>query len=233
MADIPMFLPGEPGGRIFSLLFGWIKPKWVGILVSYILVMFLSVIGAMGLRNYTIEHLPAVHIKNMTLVPVFERPEKEVAGLYRHILANKNVHRFLAENKRVNLAYIMPGDFFLTALVTDEDRRFSSDMIERFPDVLEWHEHKFEGGLGKFFRIFYNFIGTLGGVETNYDVERFIFVSVEDAAGKPVSQKHLFDLGLQRNPALLVDYDKFDGKIINIIETSSDNKWGAVPMPTF
>ena len=36
MESIPMFLPGEPGGKIFTALLGWIKPKWVGIFVSYI-----------------------------------------------------------------------------------------------------------------------------------------------------------------------------------------------------
>ncbi|MFO7611347.1 MAG: hypothetical protein R6W99_02510, partial [Clostridia bacterium] len=131
------------------------------------------------------------------------------------------------------LAYLMPGDFFLTALVTDEDRRFSDDIIERFPEVLEWHEHKFQGGLGRFFRIFYNFIGTLGSVRTDYDVERFIFVSVVDFAGQPVGSERIFDLGLKRRPSILVDYDRFEERVVSAVQTSEEHKWGSVPMPTF
>ena len=155
MANIPMFIPGEPGGRIFALLFSWIKPKWVGILVSYILVMVLSILLAMGIRDYAVKKLPVMDAPDgVTLVPVFERSPGEVKSLYNSMLSNDEVNDFLAHHKEVNLAYIMPGDFFLTALVTDEDRRFSDEIIERFPEVLEWHQHKFKGGLGKFFRIF-------------------------------------------------------------------------------
>lgn len=234
MENIPMFLPGEPGGKLFAALFGWIRPKWLGILVSYILVLSLSILLAMGIRSYTISRLPLTEAGDgTTLLPVFERPEQEVVWFYDQVLESEKVRNFLAEHEDVNLAYIMPGDFFLTALVTDEDRRFSDEIIERFPEVLEWHEHKFRGGLGRFFRIFYNFIGTLGGVETDYDVERFIFVSVRNSDGDPVADERLFDLGLRRTPALLVDYDAFEEKIVSVVSTSGENKWGKVPMPTF
>lgn len=234
MANIPMFLPGEPGGKVFDLLFGWIKPKWLGILVSYILVMALSILLALGIRSYAVHKLPLVDVSgDVALLPVFERPPQEVKDLYGYILQSEKVRRFLKENDTVNLGYIMPGDFFLTALVTDEDRRFSEEVIERFPEVLEWHEHKFKGGLGKFFRIFHNFIGALGGIETDYDVERFIFVSVTDKDGNPVPRTQLFDLGLQRTPVLLVDYDPFEEEVVEVIETSQKNKWGTIPMPTF
>lgn len=233
MKNIPMFLPGEPGGKLFAALFGRIRPKWAGILVSYFVVLVLSIFVAMGIRNYTIHQLPAVRLENVTLVPVFERSREEIAVLYDELLADDRVNGFLAENRTVNLVYIMPGDFFLTALVTDQDRYFPGHVIERFPEVLEWHEHKFKGGLGKFFRIFYNFIGTLGGVETDYDIERFIFVSVVDDAGRPVDGDRLFDLGVKRIPLLLVDYDTFAEEVVAMIRTSGQHKWGTVPMPTF
>lgn len=234
MENIPMFLPGEPGGKIFAVLFGWIQPKWLGILVSYVLVLGMSILLALGIRNYTITQLPLVKAtQQMTLLPVFERPLEQVRNLYEHILRSEEVRRFLDRHEDVNLAYIMPGDFFLTALVTDENRRFSDEMIERFPEVLEWHEYKFKGGLGKFFRIFYNFVGTLGGIRTNYDVERFIFVSVTDHDGDPVAANRLFELGLRRTPALVVDYDVFAEKVASVMPASGEHKWGGVPMPTF
>ncbi|MCL7487030.1 MAG: hypothetical protein M8357_02505 [Desulfobulbaceae bacterium] len=234
MAGIPMFLPGEPGGKLFALLFGWIKPKWCGILVSYVVVLSLSILAAMGIRSYTIKQLPLVPIEGQVdLLPVFERSPGEIRELYSHVLQSDDVREFLADHQEVNLAYIMPGDFFLTALVTDENRRFSDDIIQRFPEVLEWHEHRFKGGLGKFFRIFYNFIGTLGGIATDYDVERFIFVAVTDKNGDPMPSERLFGLGLERTPALLVDYDRFEEKVVSVIMASGEHKWGKVPMPTF
>lgn len=233
MQRVPMFLPGEPGGRLYAVLFGWITPKWLGILASYVTVLTLSVFLAIGIRSYAVRQLPAVRVENVTLVPVFERSEHELTALYEELQADNRIRDFLAEQEAVNLVYVMPGDFFLTALVTDEDRHFPGHVIERFPEVLEWHEHKFKGGLGKFFRIFYNFIGTLGGVETDYDIERFIFVSVVDRAGRPVGRERLFDIGTGRMPVLLVDYDTFAEEVVAFIRTSGQHKWGTVPMPTF
>jgi hypothetical protein len=92
MENIPMFLPGEPGGKLFTVLFGWIKPKWVGILVSYCMAMVLSILVAMGIRNYAVHQLPAVRQENVTLVPVFERPGQEIAVLYDELLADDQVH---------------------------------------------------------------------------------------------------------------------------------------------
>ncbi|OKY73628.1 MAG: hypothetical protein BM485_17570 [Desulfobulbaceae bacterium DB1] len=233
MKKTPMFLPGEPGGRIHSLLLGWIKPKWLGILALYCLVLVLSVGTAMGIREYTVSRLPLVTTDTMTLLPVFPRPADEVKKLYRAILSSAEAGPILRENRAAHLAYIFPADFFLTALVTDEDRRFSDDIIERFPEVLEWHQHKFSGGLGKFFRIFYNFFKTLGSVETNYDVERFVFVSVQDEKGKLAAGKDLFSLFTRRTPMLLIDVDAHDHRVLSIIQTSGRHKWGAMPMPSF
>lgn len=234
MERIPMFLPGEPGGRIFAALFGWLRPKWLALAISYLVVMSLAILLALAIRGHAVAKLPLVRTGDgVTLVPVFARPAAEVRNLYQQVLEVAEVRKALAEQPSINLAYIMPGDFFLTALVTDENRRFSDEIIQRFPEVLEWHQHKFKGGLGKFFRIFYNFIGTLGGIATDYDVDRFIFVSVTDQAGNAVQPDKLFALGQKRTPALLVDYDHAAGRVVSVVHTTGGHKWGTIPMPTF
>jgi protein-S-isoprenylcysteine O-methyltransferase Ste14 len=232
MKTTPMFIPGEPGGKVYSLLFGWLKPKWLGILVTYWLAICLSLGLAMGIRAYTVSQIPTVQADSMVLLSVFPRPDAEVTELFSKLAASPEISASLAE-LAPNLAYIFPGDYFLTAIVTDEDRRFSDDIIERFPEVLEWHQNKFGGGLGKFFRIFYNFFSTLGTIETDYDVERIVFVRVDDYSGSPVAPEDLFKLGMQRRPVLVVDMDAEDHQVNSIIETSAQHKWGTMPMPTF
>jgi hypothetical protein len=106
-------------------------------------------------------------------------------------------------------------------------------MIERFPEVLDWHQHKFRGGLGRFFRIFYNFFSTLGTVKTDYDVERIVFVRVENSAGVRLAPRDVFKLGMQRRPVLIVDLDVHDQRLLAISKTSERHKWGDMPMPTF
>lgn len=233
LESTPMFIPGEPGGKIYRLLFSWIKPKWVGIFAAYLVTMGLSIMLAMGIRNYTVNQLPIVSSGSMSCLSVFPRPTEEVVDLCNVLQKSPQVSAILNGEVRTNLAYVFPGDYFLTAIVTDEDRRFSDDIIERFPEVLEWHQHKFRGGLGKFFKIFYNYIRTLSSIETDYDVERIVFVEVTDTDGSLVPEQDLFDLGLKRRPVLLVDIDSFTHEIISIIKTTAGHKWGDMPMPTF
>jgi hypothetical protein len=235
MARTPdMFLPGNPGGRLYRLLLGWVRPKWLGILAAYPLALVLGIVLALGVRAHTVASLPVVAVGQVEVLPVFTRPAAEVAALYRDTLAGSaEVREFLAATPQVNLVYVMPGDFFLAALVTDKERRFSEEMLERFPEILEWHQHKFHGGLGKFFRIFYNYTRQLGRVETDYEVERLLFVAVSDGAGTPVGADRLFALGTHRRPVLLVDVDAHGHQVLTVVKTSGRNKWGGMPMPTF
>ncbi|NOQ45398.1 MAG: hypothetical protein GQ559_01785 [Desulfobulbaceae bacterium] len=228
-----MFLPGEPVGKVYNLLFGWMRPAWFGLFVAYCLTLLLSVSLAMGIRVYTVGKLQTMPAGAITFLSVFPRPADEVRELYQTVISSEEFQKAVAEGEQANLAYIFPGDFFLTALVTDKARRFSDDIIERFPEVLEWHKHKFSGGLGKFFRIYHNFLTKPGNMETNYDVERFVFVRVENSQGELFSTDELFVIGAKRRPVLIMDVDAFDHEILSVISASGEHKWGTMPMPSF
>jgi protein-S-isoprenylcysteine O-methyltransferase Ste14 len=233
MAATPMFLPGEPGGRLYRLLLGWVQPRWLGIVVAYCLTLSLAVLLAFALRGYTVRTLPMVKAPDSRLVvSVFPRPSQEIQAVYQAALGSAQVREAL-QGKEANAVYLLPGDFFLNALLTEEDRRFSDHMLERFPEIFEWHQHRFGGGLGRFFRIFYNFVRTWGSVETNYEVERLIFMRVDDADGRPVPSAAIFNMGLKRRPVLLVDLEASGHTVRSVVITSDNHKWGLMPMPTF
>ena len=233
MAQTPMFLPGEPGGRLYRLLFGWVRPKWLGIVAAYSLTVTLALLLAFALRDYTVRTLPMVKAADSRLIiSVFPRPAQEVIAVYQAALGSTQVRDAL-QGKEANAVYLLPGDFFLNALLTEEDRRFSDHMLERFPEILEWHQHRFSGGLGKFFRIFYNFVRTWGSVETDYEVERLIFMRVDDANGRPVAPADIFKIGLKRRPVLLVDLEASGHAVRSVVITTDNHKWGLMPMPTF
>ena len=233
MAKTPMFLPGEPGGRLYRLVLGWVQPKWLGIVAVYCLTLTLAVLLAFALRSYTVRTLPMVKAADARLVvSVFPRSNQEILAVYQAALGSARVREAL-QGREANAVYLLPGDFFLNALLTEEDRRFSDHMLERFPEILEWHQHRFSGGLGKFFRIFYNYVRTWGSVETDYEVERLIFMRVDDASGRPVSPAEIFKVGLKRRPVLLVDLEASGHAVQSVIITTDNHKWGLMPMPTF
>ncbi len=233
MASTPMFFPGNPGGKLYNMLFGRIQPKWLGIFVAYCVSLVVGVSLAMGLRQHTIDKLPVIEAPDgRPLISVFPRPSADILDVYQAALRNPKV-RGITGSHPANAVYLLPGDFFLNALLTEEDRRFSEHLIERFPEILEWHEHKFSGGLGRFFRIFHTFVQSWSTIETNYDVERLIFVRVEDREGQAVTADRIFDIGLKRRPVMLVDLEASSLDVVSVTQTTDRNKWGAITMPSF
>ena len=181
----------------------------------------------------SVKQLDTVFTEDITLLSVFPRDSNEIRELYKAVAASQEFKDFTSEEVPMNLVYIFPGDFFLTAIVTDANRRFSPETTARFPEVLEWHRHKFNGGLGKFFRIFHNYTKMLGKIATDYDVDRLVFVHVENSKGKPSTTDELFAIGKKRRPVLIVDVDSFSHEILAIAKASGQHKWGSVPMPSF
>lgn len=229
----PMFLPGEPGGKLYRLLFAWIRPRWFGIFVVYLCSLILAGGVALGVRSYTVSHLGAVRQDGVTLLTVYPRPAEEVAALYRQATAAERGRALGSSLPSYNLVYLMPADYFLTALVTAADRRFSPETLASFPEVGEWLRHKFNGGLGKFFRIFANFLFRLADRDPAAEVERLLFVRVTDQNGNLVAAENIFQMGGRRTPLFFVDLDPGRQEVVAAEPTASQHKWGTMPMPTF
>ncbi len=229
----PMFIPGEPGGKIYQAVFGWIRPRGLGLAACFLVSLVLAMTLALGLRIHTVNNLPLTTTGKMTLVSAFPQPAGKLTDLYQLVSSHQEVEEFLDQHPRINLAYVVPRDFFLMALITDAGRKFTESMIERYPEILEWHKYKFRGGIGRFFKIFYNFIATVGNNERELDIERFVFVSVIDEKGRMVTGEDVFDIGMRRHPALLVDVDAFTRKVLAVENIAPRHKWGRMPMPTF
>ena len=141
-----MFLPGNPGGRIYQLLFGGIRPRWLAMLVCFSVSMSAALLLAVGIRSHTIDSLPTGRGENLQLVSVYARPAEELQALYRKLLLSAQVRTSLKENP-ANMAYLMPGDYFLTGLVMEEGPRFSDNVLRRYPKLARWL-----GGMSGVFR---------------------------------------------------------------------------------
>lgn len=232
MARTWMFLPGEPGTRLFAGLFGWIRPKSLALAVCYLVVMSLSVAAAFGLRSYTLEQLPQVRIDGIRLISVYPRPVDRLQSLYATAKAAPQVRDYLAEHD-AQMVYVMPGDFFLTGLILQEGPRFSEQMLSRYPNLRNARANRHSGGLVKFFRLGYKFFKTIGTTRRVYDYERLVFVEVLTVDGRPAIGEQSLQVGVRRLPALVVDIDAETDEILSVNEVSGNNAWGRLPMPNF
>jgi hypothetical protein len=230
MERTPMFLPGEPGGKLFGLLFGRIRPKWAGLLVLYLLCVAGSIVAAMGIRSYTEGRIQKYRAGGIVAVPVFPRAERDLAAVIQRALSDTRVKEALPPD--ANLAYVMPCDFFLMAVVTDEPRRFSPDVVN-YPETVEWSRRKFYGGIGTFLKIYYYYTKTVwGGQRDEPEAERIVFARAS-RRGTAVPPGAALGIGLEREPLLLVDMDARTREIFFVKELSGLHKWGRAPMPAF
>ncbi len=231
-SDTWMFLPGEPGGRLYRVTLGWVRPKGLGIAVLFVVVLGLSIAAAFGLRTYTVGKLPQARLDAMRLVSVYPRPAGELKAVYRQALSAPEVKRVLADS-RIHLAYVMPGDFFLTGLILREGPRYSPQKLEKYPYLRDAAAQRHSGGLVKFFRLGYKFFRTIGTSRRVYDYERLVLVSTRGHDGRPVSAGEALQAGVRRVPVLVVDMDADSREVLSVMPVSGSNAWGRLPMPNF
>lgn len=230
MARTWMFLPGEPGGRLFRGMFGHLGRRRLGLSLLALLVFGLALGGAFGLRSYSLHHLPQARVGEMRLVSVYPRAMPEVEKLYALASTQEAVQKTVAA-KQLHLVYVIPGDFFLTGLILQEGPRYSEAKLKRYPYLRDPESQRHKGGLVKFFRLGYKYFQTIGTTRRVYDYERLVFVETLDLDGKPVGPGEVLDLGVRRYPALVVDIDAETHEVLAVTPVSGKNAWGRLPMP--
>jgi len=232
MARTWMFLPGEPGGRIFRTGFGFLGSRRIGLFALVVVVFFSAVGGAFCLRSYTLHRLPQLQEQGMRLISVYPRPMQEVAELFALAAKVPAVQEALAA-REIHLGYVMPGDFFLTGLILREGPRYSEAKLRKYPYLRDAEAQRHSGGLAKFLRLGYKYFQTIGTTRRVYDYERLVFVETLGLDGKPVKSGEVLDLGVRRYPALVVDIDAETREVLTVTPVSGQNAWGRLPMPNF
>ncbi len=223
----PMFIPGGPGGRIFRAAFGWIRPRWAGMAALYLVVLACSGLAAAALRAHSEKVITKFLYtdkagNSIMAVPVYPGKAKDILGITGAAVDAAGSRQVSLHG--VNLAYVMPADFFLMAVATGEPR---------FNDSAG-HDNQAHTGLADFFSIFFNYMaGLAGSIYSASDVERVIFVQAAGPGGAPVVAEDCLRAGLIRTPRAMADMDLITGKVIAVKKLGGGNKWGRAPMPAF
>lgn len=223
MNNVPMFMPKNIGGKIYSFFFKGIKSEAIKILVLYILTLIVAVSAAFFLRNVSINKIPIIKIDDLSAISVLPDQEKNILKIFEIIEKDNSIKELIKKN-RPELIYIMPSDFFLMAIITDMERLYP----------IEFERPAGGNVLIRFFKIFINYTKMQMGIYHDiHDLKRIIFVSVKDSKGESLQNRSIFSLGSRRYPLFQVDIDLATGEVISIKELKPRHKWGDSPMPIF
>jgi len=229
MQRTAMFLPGEPGGKIFSALFGWSRSKGLALGLAYAVSLALFIAAAFGLRSYTISKTSIAYIpeKQLTVVSITPQPEISILNIVdmalQDSIVSTAIQSFRQQGHQGFMVHLMPRQYMMQALFSQPD----------MSGMRRSSRHSLSAVIGFIFP----FLGHRGhqemmGLMSGGPV-RLIFSQLTRPNGKYASTDEALAFTVKHLPLLRVDVDTKNGSVLNVEHTAPRNYWGQMPMPVF
>ena len=229
MQRTSMFLPGEPGGRLFRALFGWSQSKGVALGLAYTLSLVLSVAVAFGLRSYTISKTSIVYVpeKQLTAVSIIPQPDESILNIMNIAFQDSSVAATMADYRKKGhagfMVHVMPRQYMMQGLFAQ-------------PDMSAMHQRA-RRSFSSILRFVFPFLGRRGHREMMGSADggamRLIFSQLTWPNGQYASGDEALAFTVKHLPLLRVDVDTIKGVVLNIEHTAPRNYWGQMPMPVY
>jgi protein-S-isoprenylcysteine O-methyltransferase Ste14 len=229
MEHTGMFLPGNPGAKIFRLLFGWIDSKRLSLGLAYMLTLALFIVVAFGLRSYTISKTSIVRIpeKQLTAVSITPKSDGSIKDIVDIALLDSNlsatIENYHKQGHKGFMVHLMPMNYMMQGLFTQPNlsgmhkrprRSFSAVIGFMFP-FLGRRNHQ-------------EMMGVISDGPT-----RLIFSQLTWPNGQYASADEALAFTVKHLPLLRVDVDVRMRQVLNVDKTTPRNYWGQMPMPAF
>lgn len=212
MNKTAMFIPGNPGGKLFKLLFGWIPNRIVARLSVIVLTIAIIFASAIGLRNLTIVNISATKIpdKRTLAISIYPHTERYLRDVIYKATAHESVENALSDQGNVSfLCHIMPSNYGMLAHFTEVNRQKFSRQL--FSSKLSIRER-------------------IWGTESNK--VKVAFARTNKPGKEFVPLNEIMDMSVRMVPVLLADLDLTSGEVSNVIQNSK-NQYGMTPQPVF
>ncbi len=225
-----MFIPGNPGGRLFGWLFGWIPNRAAALAVSSLVIVILVIGSALALRRYTIGHAATELLpEDRTMaIAIWPMPPERLQQVMSAALRDPKVRAALEKEPGAAFtAHVLPADYGMINMFADvgtDHRMFSRLSPRRFEYLLSFvfpfcdHHRKDR---------------IMGTPEENYKV---IFSRVDEPGREMLPVTRVTDLSAKMTPVVIANL-KPQGAATLILEDVAipprRSFWGDITMPMF
>ncbi len=229
MKHTVMFLPGEPGRKMFTPLFGWIKSPGRGLAVRYGVALLLSLAVAFGLRSYTISQTSMVYLpeKQATVISIFPQSDSSLEHIlddaYQHRAVTDVLTSFRHQGHRGFLVHVMPQNYMMQRLFVKPSGS----------EMTPMHHFSWRGVIGFVFPLFGSGGHELMMGEMDEGTVRLIFSQLTWPDGKYAPADKAMSFTVKHLPLLKVDFDLRHHQVQALERTSRRHFWGQMPMPLF
>ncbi|NQT68100.1 MAG: isoprenylcysteine carboxylmethyltransferase family protein [Desulfobacteraceae bacterium] len=229
MQRTAMFVPGEPGKKIFRVFFGWIKSPTLALAVAYGVTLFFVLLAAFGLRHYTISQISTIYLpeKQITVVSILPRSDQAIKdtldAAYEDSIIKSILSKYRQEGHKGFLVHLMPAQYMMQGLFVtpfnseEKPIRKSSwrNVVGFIFPFLSHHNHQ-----------------EMMGRMNNKDV-RLVFSQLTWPDGKYATADKALNFSVKHLPLLKVDIDLEKNSVQEVEKTLQQNFWGQMPMPSF
>lgn len=226
-ARIGMFLPGQPGGKIFAWLTGGSSRKGWALAALYFAVLAAGTSAAFGLRSYAAARISAATEKGILAISLSSLPVGSVQHLLQASLESTEIERLIAKYHRkpghTLVAYIAPQDYMMQHLIADLGEH-------------EAHHGKTEEG-GTMAML--KHLGEMYALKPLRQLRdgraarerRIIFTEALAADGQEVSVGRALNPDVLRYPLFLAELKGTE--VTLAMEVPRRHSWGTIPVPAF
>ncbi len=225
----PMFLPGNPGGRLFHMLFGTTERRGPLLLGLYVFVLLFVIVGAFVLRDYSQAQVPQSWRDGLVAVAMSPSDSGELNRIIGRVTHDPQVQALL-EKYHVRpghtlVAYVLPQDYMMQHLIANLDEHKAHHGEGEQGGTLVLLKH-----LGEMFALkpMRQLRDGAGGA-----AQRIIFTEALDPQGRNVRREQVLDISVQRYPLFFADFDAQTDQVTLTMEVTREHTWGTIPVPAF
>lgn len=222
-----MFLPGNPGGKLFHLFFGWIPNRGLALGASSAVIVVLVMGGALTLRRYTIAHaakevLPRDRVMAIAIWPT---PSDQIEQVVATALEDERVRTALAnEPGAAFTAHLLPKDYGMVNMFADvgtDHRMFSKVSVHRLASVAGFAVPSVDPHRKN--RI-------MGTAQDNYKV---VFSRVDEPGNSQLPVSKVTDLSAKMTPVVIANVEGVPPTVESVVIPPRRSFWGDITMPMF
>lgn len=222
-----MFIPGNPGGKLFRWCFGWIPYVAAARAVASLAIIAVVIGGALLLRRYTIGQSATLLLpEDRTLaIASWPMPQEQLQQVVAKALSDPRVRTALEkESDAVFTAHVLPADYGMVNMFADvgtDHRMFSRIRLSRFTYLVGF-VFPFVAPRLK------NLI--MGSPQNNFKV---IFSRVDEAGRAAITVTNVTDLTAKMTPVVIADIHGTAPAPENVVIPPRRSFWGDITMPMF
>ena len=226
MRHTGMFLPGNPGGRLYRLLFGNLRDQKVVRPVALASSLVLVLLAGFGLHAYTVRHIARTTVlPNLEVVSVYPMTATAMQGLSSLALSDPSVQQALQrEGKATFVAHVLPRDYGMIGMFADVGTHHMSPgniRLSRFKYLCGWLLPFLDSHVRT---------DLMGSDGQEYQV---VFSRVDGPDAQPVALSRLFDLSAKMTPVYIANVNAATRQVSRTIDPPRRSFWGDVKMPMF